>query len=244
MRALFDLVSKPSQASGGGKGTAERRKADGRAVRGGDGMPTVFRTVMTPSGRRRSVLAAVVAVAAIAGASAVRGVAAPSVQASRTTSANLVRNPSFEHSNGATYTTFTGQGLGGSSAAAYFYVYNLPQMTTTTDLLPTTLANAGARMMHIVTSAGEGGIVQEPLLGNGPPTAHFSVWVFVVQGQAGVVLGNSSGSEGISSRSTTHGRWEQLTGTNTNSPVQELAIYGATSGVNDFYVDLVSVTSP
>ena len=76
----------------------------------------------------------------------------------------------------------------------------------------------------------------------GPKYATFSVWVYVVQGSAGVGIGNE-GATSITAVDDTPGRWVQLRGSNlpSQSPVNGMAIYGNSLGLDDFYVDLATV---
>lgn len=157
---------------------------------------------------------------------------------------NLLQNEGFEVASGTGPTTLTGAAVPGDSAAANWTVWNNPEATTTTDLLPSTLSER-SQMLHVCTTGPRCGVVQ--VFGDrdtGPAKVASSVWVFVVRGAVGMGTGNG-GATGLDVLSKTQGQWEQLQAVNGVQPANEFIVYsaGGDSAAEGacFYVDAAAV---
>lgn len=160
--------------------------------------------------------------------------------------ANLLFNSSFETGLpiGQETNLTTVAGNGGTSAATNWSSWNNTPATTITELLPSTLANAGDTMLHVTTTGQLNGVFQNFLLFNtGPNEVISSAWVYVLSGQVGIGTGNG-GNTSLDTFSSTTGQWEFLQASNGVSPANEFIVYSASSGGADFYVDLASVDRP
>lgn len=164
---------------------------------------------------------------------------------------NVVSNPGFETPGPSTFTTFTGVGSGGLSAAAQWAVFNNGSGTTTTDLLPvSTLPGGAAHMLHVTTDLNDSGIVNAGFLVPAGVPVTCSAWVYVVEGTAWIGCGaiGLPGATGVASNPALNGTWQFLSTPSSSAPVREIVVYSTTVGspwpYTDFYVDNVSVTSP
>jgi hypothetical protein len=122
-------------------------------------------------------------------------------------------------------------------------VWNNSDVTTTTDLLPSTLAE-GQQMLHVCTTGPLCGIVQAfGAAGTGPAQVTAFVWLFVVRGVVGMGVGDG-GSTGLDVMSSTTGQWENLQAPNGGWPANELIIYAVANSAAGacFYVDAVQVS--
>ncbi|NEO45265.1 MAG: PEP-CTERM sorting domain-containing protein [Moorea sp. SIO4A3] len=157
---------------------------------------------------------------------------------------NLLFNSSFE--NGLPIgqeTTLTTLG-GGLSAATDWNTWNNTGATTTTELLPSTLANGADTMLHVTTNGQNNGIFQVFLPFNtGPNEVISSAWVYALSGRVGIGTGNGGGT-GLDTISTTIGEWEFLQASNGLSPANEFIVYSASAEGAEFYVDLASIEQP
>ena len=157
---------------------------------------------------------------------------------------NLLQNGGFETDSGTGPTMLQGPGVPGLSAAAHWTVWNNPDATTTTDLLPSTYA-PGTQMLHVCTTAPLCGLVQTfEVSGTGPAEVDAAVWVFVIRGVVGMGVGDG-GSTGLDVTSITQGQWERLQAPNGGQPANELIVYATGNGATPegacFYIDAVQV---
>jgi hypothetical protein len=119
-------------------------------------------------------------------------------------------------------TNFTGL-FAAPSAATDWEVFNNTAATTTTSLLPSTLAGVGLQMIHVTTTGVDNGLEQVFLPPNtGPAHASASVWVFVNAGRVGLGIGNG-GNTSLTAFGTATGQWELLQTVNagTQTPANE-----------------------
>ncbi|MGP3927238.1 LamG domain-containing protein [Streptomyces sp. 8N616] len=152
---------------------------------------------------------------------------------------NLIRNATFGRSRPSPPPPLTGAGVGGLAAAEEWFVWNNPDATTMTELLPTTRPDGRGHMLHVVTTGGLCGLVQTwTAAGAGPAVAE--AWVYVVAGAVGLGCGNGGGTS-IDAVSTVTGRWEHLVAEAGSTPVDELIPYFGPADGADFYVDFVVV---
>lgn len=156
--------------------------------------------------------------------------------------ANLLTNSDFSvvGSNGSP-TTHIGTGnVGWSAADSWFMWHNTngvstTQLVDTSNLLPS-VAPSGATTGILVTStAANNGLVQTFA---GTPNVSFDAWVYVLQGQVTIGVGNGGSTMG-SANSTGTGSWLHLSTTNTTSPANEAIIYS--TGPAIFYVTSATV---
>jgi hypothetical protein len=109
---------------------------------------------------------------------------------------NLLQNGGFETASGTGPTILQGAAVPGLSAAAQWTVWNNSNATTTTDLLPSTLAE-GNQMLHVCTTGPGCGIVQTfGATGTGPGQVDAEAWVLVLRGVVGIGVGDG-GSTGL-----------------------------------------------
>jgi hypothetical protein len=169
----------------------------------------------------------------------------PRVQAHATAvavnQANLVHNADFAAARAVAPPPLTGAGTGGLSAAEHWTTWNNPPATTITALLPTTREGGSGMMLHLITTAGSCGVVQQWANNDtGPSAAVAAAWVYVVRGTVALGSGNG-GNTGFDVRSTTQGRWELLRAASGASPVNEVIVYATSEDGAEYFVDAVSV---
>lgn len=161
-------------------------------------------------------------------------------------SGNLLQDPSFETVGpSGSFTQCTNNGGCGDSAASGWITFTNGGTLLTTDLVGTTLTNAGRHMIHVATNASLTGLVQAGIPGT--TREHFSVWVFAVAGGVTVCVGPLGSPSGCA-ETTTDGQWVKLTGTYSGTAVgDEIVIYSLTggnyAGYFDFYAENASVNS-
>ena len=154
---------------------------------------------------------------------------------------NLLRNAGFARGRPIAPPPLTGSSTGGLSAAEDWTLWNNPDSTTATALLPTTRPDGTGRMLHVTTTGGHCGLVQTwAPTDEGAAAATAMAWVYVVSGRVGLGSGNG-GSTGVDVLSTTTARWEQLEAPSGTSPVNEMIVYSGPEGGAEFYVDYVVV---
>ncbi|MGZ3419065.1 MAG: hypothetical protein ACXVEE_14435 [Polyangiales bacterium] len=157
---------------------------------------------------------------------------------------NLLQNPSFQNAgplgSSTTVTTSVPGGAGYSAAANWTLFTNTPG-TIRTNLQPSSRGD-GSNMIHVLTSTGpRNGLVQVfGAFGSGPTHVISGAWVYVVHGQVGIGTGNG-GNTGLDALSKTTGQWEYVKAANGAIPANEFIVYGAATGMNEFYVDAASV---
>ena len=159
---------------------------------------------------------------------------------------NFIVNPDF--AVGGSDTTLTGTSVVAPSAASNWGIYigatgtTLSGLATSGTNLPTGVPGGVTTGIKVTASAAGGGLVQQWAADNtGPNSAAMSVYVYVVQGSVGIGCGNG-GSTTLSGASTTTGKWELISTTNNNSPVNEATIY-ATSANTIFFTTHAVVSS-
>ena len=157
-------------------------------------------------------------------------------------SATFLDNGSFEIAgpNGSV-TSFTGSSSGGGSAADRWGVFNNTDASTTTELVPSTLAGGGDWMIHVTTDGARNGLNQLfDGFDMGPADVTASAWVYVVSGEVGIGTGNQ-GNTAIDTVSTTNGQWELLEAPNQSSPANAMIIFSSEAGPAEFYVEMARV---
>jgi hypothetical protein len=154
---------------------------------------------------------------------------------------NLVVNPDFARARRQPPPTLTGSAVSGQAAAENWGLWNSAAASTTSRVEPTTRPGGTGWMLRVNTGAGGCGLVQQwAATGGGPAAANAEAWVLVVRG--GVTLGSGNGgntSGGAVSR--TVGRWEQLTASSGQGPVNEVILYAAPADGAEFLIDFVAV---
>lgn len=203
-----------------------------------DGVPvssSVPNTVPRIVPRRVRHFAAACVAGALAGALAGESIAS--------TGGNQLQNASFEAVGpDGPFTTFTGISGGGHAAADGWGVFNNTFGTTITELVPSTLGGAGARMMRVRTDGGANGVGQSfGPFGTGPACVESGIWVYVVTGRMYIGAGNG-GNTGPNVFSTTTGVWEFISGENLVCPANNFIIYSEPAADEcEFFVELASV---
>jgi len=182
-----------------------------------------------------------VSVCALAAAGTLAVTSCPGVGAANAPH-NLVKNGSCaQASPSGSYGSFTGN-YDGPSSFADWEVFNNTTATTTTDILPSSRPHPPATMCHVVTYGTNNGVDQViSSFNTGPSAATFSVWVYVVQGEVGIGAGNG-GDTGFTALDDTPGKWVDVTGTQSASPVNNFIVYSFGSGVSDFYFESATLT--
>jgi len=139
-------------------------------------------------------------------------------------------------------TTLTLIGSGDSAAPGWTTFNWVDGVTTTTELVPSTLPDH-SQMLHVTTNgASHCGLVQQYLpQGQGPTPAHLEVSVFVLSGRVGIGIGNG-GDVSTTTFSTTQGQWERLAADHFDTPAGEVVIYGEWADGASYYVGNASVT--
>jgi hypothetical protein len=136
-------------------------------------------------------------------------------------------------------TTLTLIGSGDSAAPGWTTWNNTDGVTTTTELVPSTLPDH-SQMLHVTTTGFSCGVVQQP---QGPTSAHFEVLVFVLSGRVGIGIGNvKDGDISTTTFNTTHGQWENLEADHRGTPAGEVVIFGEWGDGASYYVGNASVT--
>jgi hypothetical protein len=130
------------------------------------------------------------------------------------------------------------------TAAPGWLAWNNEPVTTSTELLPTTLPGHTGWMLHVTvvgTSMAQGSGVYRPYaaVDTGPMRVRALVWVYVLTGRVGVGTGNG-GNTGIDAATATTGRWELLAASNGVAPANEIIIYALDQSA-DFSVGAVNV---
>ncbi len=156
--------------------------------------------------------------------------------------ANLLLDSNFSvvGPNGSP-TTHIGTGnVGWSAADSWFMWHNTngvstTQLVDTSNLLPS-VAPSGATTGILVTStAANNGLVQTF---TSTPNVTFDAWVYVLQGQVTIGVGNGGSTAG-SANSTGTGSWLHLSTVNSTSPADEAIIYSTGPAV--YYVTSATV---
>ena len=155
---------------------------------------------------------------------------------------NLVRNPRFEHARPVVPPPLVGL-HGGMAAAEEWYLWNNLDVTTISELIPTTRPGGSGSMLHLITGGGSCGLVQAwANTDTGPDVALVQAWVCVVRGSVMLGCGNG-GNTGEDVRSTQHGEWELLEAPNGVSPANEVIVYASDPEGAEYFVDHVAVRS-
>ncbi len=167
--------------------------------------------------------------------------------------ADLILNPGFETPQPGLSppnypTSITGDQANGVASAANWNLFNNANVTTTSELLPSTdtLSFGGVYMEHITT--GPGGS-DHPGGGNGlyqfiTPVTNFDAGfdVYVLSGQVKVSFFTDDGQTEVASVvSTTQNQWERLSLGPINASIDEVVIY-SNDIASDFYVDNASIS--
>lgn len=125
-------------------------------------------------------------------------------------------------------TTHVGLGPMGSSAADSWSVWHnttgvsTTQLVDTSNLLPMTAPTGATTGILLTSTAANNGLFQT--FGGNPSVASFDVWVWVLQGQVTIGLGNGGSTMGsVTSIGINH--WEHLSTLNSTSPANEAIIY-------------------
>lgn len=130
------------------------------------------------------------------------------------------------------------------AAALDWFAWNNDPVTTTTELIPSTLPGQIGWMLHIAVVGAylmQGSGIYRPWaqIDTGPTLIRALVWVYVLNGRVGIGSGNG-GNTGIDAATSTTGRWELLSAFNGVAPANEMIIY-AVNGSAEFYVGSVTV---
>lgn len=171
--------------------------------------------------------------------------------------ADLVTNGEFEtlgpNGPNTSHSGTGGVGVSGADSWFIFHQASNPGATTETnwrtyDELGINPALPGTdplndHVLRVETSHENNGLVQVFSATNtGPPGAFGSVWVWVAgSGQVGAGIGNS-GLTQVTAFSNSNNAWEQLTFSESTSPVNEIVIYSI-GGSAEFYVEFATVTA-
>jgi hypothetical protein len=140
-------------------------------------------------------------------------------------------------------TTLTQPGAGDSAAPGWTTFNVVDGVTTTTELVPSTLPDH-SQMLHVTTTAPRCGLVQQFLpQRQGPTSAHLEVMVFVLDGQVGIGIGDG-GDTSVTTFSTTTGQWETLEADHFVTNAGEVVIFGAAGNGGSYFVGNASVTEP
>jgi hypothetical protein len=136
-------------------------------------------------------------------------------------------------------TTNTKVGPGNSAAPHWGTWNNTGGITTTTELVPSTLPHH-SHMLHVNTTGPNCGVAQvyDP---RGQTSARFVVSLFVLRGRVGIGIGHG-GSTSTTTFSTTTGHWEQLEADHQHETAGEVVIYGEWGDGASYYIGNASVT--
>jgi hypothetical protein len=155
---------------------------------------------------------------------------------------NLLANPDFaEVGPAGIYTTFTGDGGAGNSAAAHWTLWNNGPATIETELVTGSGPSGKTSLLRVATTGQGSGLVQ--VFGSqdtGPGATIASAWIYVVRGKVGIGTGNG-GNTSLDITTLSTGRWELLRARNGVSPANEFIIYSEPSAGATFYVDSAEV---
>lgn len=155
---------------------------------------------------------------------------------------NLLINSNFTQvgSNGM-FTSFTGTGGRGDSAAYKWWTWNNTEALLETELILGGEPVGALNLLRVSTSGGGNGLVQVFLqTENAVPSIIASAWVYVVRGTVAI----GTGLDGHTERdvvSTTVGQWELLSAKNGVSPANQFIIYSNSSEGSTFYVHSAEV---
>ena len=153
---------------------------------------------------------------------------------------NLVRNPSFALARPAAPPPVTGTG-GGPAAADDWYLWNNSDVTSVSELVPTTRPGGSGNMLRVTTTGGSCGLYQAwAPVDTGPATATVAVWIFLVHGTLMTGAGNG-GNTGGDIAIDTRGQWQRVEVPSGRSPVNEMIVYAKDPAGAEYFVDEVSV---
>jgi hypothetical protein len=112
------------------------------------------------------------------------------------------------------------------------------QLGNTSNLLPSVAPTGATTGMLVTSTAADNGLVQTFAT---LPSASFDAWVYVLQGQVSIGIGNGGSTTGTAFSSST-GTWQHLSA-NSNSASNEVIVYS--SGPAVYYVtSAVAVPEP
>jgi hypothetical protein len=155
---------------------------------------------------------------------------------------NLLANADFaEVGPAGIYTTFTGDGGAGNSAAAHWTLWNNGPATIETELVTGSGPSGKTSLLRVATTGQDSGLVQ--VFGSqdtGPGATIASAWIYVVRGKVGIGTGNG-GNTSLDITTLSTGRWELLRARNGVSPANEFIIYSEPSAGATSYVDSAEV---